>query len=292
MATTAKTIIATGVSSGLGFEAIKQLLGQAQPYRVILGARNTQRAQHDYDALSYDRAASSVTVLPCELNDLRGVKTFAQQALEKLGQDGIDYLFLSAAITKDAKEKGPYGSKWCESLIVNHYSQHYLVHLLREKLVASKSRIVVVSSGAVRSVPDVSALDKDVLGGSGTSGRVIYAETKFIQLLGAHWWRRQLAGQCDVVAVSPGLIPSTGIDRNKDLTLPTNSPDAKTIPEGAQSILAAFTRSDFPEDPQRIFLTSWGEWWSKDVYGLTLDEKLQDKWCPTKEALEKEENIV
>lgn len=107
---------------------------------------------------------------------------------------------------------------------------------------ASKSRIVVVSSGAVRSVPDVSALDKDVLGGSGTNGRVIYAETKFIQLLGAHWWRRQLTGQCDVVAVSPGLIPSTGIDRNKDLTLPTNSPDAKTIPEGTLSSTPSINR--------------------------------------------------
>lgn len=96
----------------------------------------------------------------------------------------------------------------------------------------SKSRIVVVSSGAVRQVPDVSVLDQHVLGGSGIDGRVIYAETKFIQLLGAHWWRRQLTGQCDVVAVSPGLIPSTGIDRNKALGLPVSSPDAKTIPEG------------------------------------------------------------
>jgi hypothetical protein len=61
---------------------------------------------------------------------------------------------------------------------------------------------------------------------------------------------------------------------------------------GARSILAALTRSDLPEDPQRIFLTSWGEWWPKDVYGLTLDEKLQDKWCPSQEQLEKDENIA
>lgn len=189
-------------------------------------------------------------------------------------------------------------------------AQHYLIHLLREKLVESKSRIVVVSSGAVRSVPDVSVLDGHVLGESGVEGRIIYAETKFIQLLGAHWWRRQLAGQCDVVAVSPGLVPSTGIDRDRALKLPLDSPDAKTIPEGdhpnpswqshnadwfclgAQSIIAAFMRSDFPDDPQQIFLTSWGEWWPKDVYGLTLDEELQDKWSPTKEQLEKDENIV
>lgn len=33
-------------------------------------------------------------------------------------------------------------------------AQHYLTHLLREKLVASKSRVVIVSSGAIRRVSD------------------------------------------------------------------------------------------------------------------------------------------
>lgn len=35
-------------------------------------------------------------------------------------------------------------------------AQHYLLHLLRDRLVQSRSRIVVVSSGAVRNVPDPS----------------------------------------------------------------------------------------------------------------------------------------
>lgn len=60
---------------------------------------------------------------------------------------------------------------------------------------------------------------------------------------------------------------------------------------GAQSILRAFTRSDFPEDPDRIFLTSWGEWWEKSVIEKSLDKKLQDKWSPSKEEIEKEENL-
>lgn len=33
-------------------------------------------------------------------------------------------------------------------------AQHYLTHLLREKLVESKSRVVIVSSGALRRVTD------------------------------------------------------------------------------------------------------------------------------------------
>lgn len=32
-------------------------------------------------------------------------------------------------------------------------AQHYLLHLFRDKLVESKSRVIIVSSGAVRLVP-------------------------------------------------------------------------------------------------------------------------------------------
>lgn len=60
-------------------------------------------------------------------------------------------------------------------------------------------------------------------------------------------------------------------------------------PTGAASVLRAFTRDDFPEDPDQIFLTSWGEWWSKDVLQRTLDKKLQDKWSPSKDEIEDEE---
>lgn len=37
-------------------------------------------------------------------------------------------------------------------------AQHYLTHLFREKLVESKSRVVVVSSGAIRRVSDPSKI--------------------------------------------------------------------------------------------------------------------------------------
>jgi len=51
---------------------------------------------------------------------LKTVKSFAQQTLEKLGQDKIDYFMLNAAITNSAEKPGSHGSKWCEAYIVNH----------------------------------------------------------------------------------------------------------------------------------------------------------------------------
>ncbi|KAJ7225218.1 hypothetical protein B0H12DRAFT_1213006 [Mycena haematopus] len=294
MGSIAKTVVATGASSGLGFEVIKQLLGQKQPYKFILGARDVATTQAAYSKIVFDKSQHSVAVLPLELSDLKGVKTFSQHVLERIGQaEKLDYLMLNAARSDGAEQQGPHGSKWCESYIVNHLSHHYLVHLLRDKLVASNSRIVFVSSGAIRMVKDPNVLDTDLKGGSGATGHTVYPETKFVALLGAHWWRRQLAGQCTVVAISPGLIPDTGLSRGRQVTLPPDvMKDAKSVPEGAGSILAAFTRADFPEDPDRIFLTSWGEWWGKEEIKLSLDKELQDKWSPSQEEIEKEERVA
>ncbi|KAJ7724563.1 hypothetical protein DFH07DRAFT_854709 [Mycena maculata] len=291
MATIAKTLVATGASSGLGFEAIKQLLAHSQPYKFILGARDTTTTQAAYDALAFDHSAHSLAVLPLELSDLKGVKAFAQKTLALLGQDRVDVLLLNAAISTRASQPAPHGSKWCEAYVVNHLSQHYLVHLLRDKLVQSQARIVFVSSGAIAMVSDPSTLEAS-LQGTTTEPFKTYAETKFVQLLSAHWWRRQLAGQCAVLAVSPGLVPATGLARGSGMTTPKDLPDAKSVAEGAASILAALTRSDFPEDPDRIFLTSWGEWWGKDVYARTLDKELQDAWAPSREEIESDAGIA
>lgn len=73
-------------------------------------------------------------------------------------------------------------------------------------------------------------IDVDLKANSGADHYVVYSGSKFVQLLGAHYWRRQLPG-CTVVAVSPGLIPNTKL-AGRDMGLTMDMPDAKTIPEG------------------------------------------------------------
>lgn len=136
-------------------------------------------------------------------------------------------------------------------------AQHYLTHHFAETLSASQSRIVIVSSGAIRNVrggdPSKSSsvffnrvakgnvvhnadlilgtLDVDLKANSGANARVVYSASKFAQLLGAHYWRRSLP-DCKVVAVSPGLIPNTKLAQHSSLGLTMDMPDAKTVPEG------------------------------------------------------------
>jgi NAD(P)-dependent dehydrogenase (short-subunit alcohol dehydrogenase family) len=190
------------------------------------------RTQAAFQTIGFDAAKHSLRVLPLELSDLRSTKAFARLTLEKLGGGGVDYLLLNAAVSDGSETAGSHGSKWSKALVVNHLAQHYLVHLLRDKLVESRSRLVFVSSGAVRQVEDPGVLEEDVKDGSGVPGFKLYSETKFIQLLGAHWWRRELTGKCVVVAVSPGLIPGTGLGRGMGMDLPKSMPDAKSVPEG------------------------------------------------------------
>lgn len=81
----------------------------------------------------------------------------------------------------------------------------------------------------------------DLKANSGAGIRVVYSASKFVQLLGAHHWRRALP-RCQIIAVSPGLIPNTKLAQNTSLTM--DMPDAKTIPEGsAVDSWAAFTSS-------------------------------------------------
>lgn len=105
-----------------GFEAVKQLLFQAQPYNFILGARDIKTTIDAYNGLKYDGSKHTVTILPLELNDMKSVKTFSQQTLEKLGSKPINYLMLNAATaySKKVAETGPHGSKWIEAYLVNH----------------------------------------------------------------------------------------------------------------------------------------------------------------------------
>jgi NADP-dependent 3-hydroxy acid dehydrogenase YdfG len=98
---------------------MRQLLEHAQPYNIILGARNTQRTKEAYDALKYDRDSNPVTILPLEMNDLRNVQSFASQVQQTLQGVKLDYVLLNAGIT-GSTAAAPNGSKWCEPYVVNH----------------------------------------------------------------------------------------------------------------------------------------------------------------------------
>jgi hypothetical protein len=182
--------------------------------------------------------------------------------------------------------------KWYAPANRTHAAGHYLLHCLRDKIVRDRSRVVFVSSGAVRNPKDLAKVRSDLRADSGAGYFDVYTASKLVQLMGAHYWRRQLQGQADVIAVSPGMIPDTKLSRHTGQKFGAGSPDAKDVPTGARSLLEAFTRSDWPADPNDIFLTSWGDWWkATKEFPLSLDEAAQAEWCPSKQAMEQEAHL-
>jgi hypothetical protein len=63
----------------------------------------------------------------------------------------------------------------------------------------------------------------------------VYSAAKFVQLLGAHYWRRTLGDQAIVIAVSPGLIGGTQLGRYVPSFDISKMADAKTPADGAPS---------------------------------------------------------
>jgi NADP-dependent 3-hydroxy acid dehydrogenase YdfG len=132
MATIAKTFVATGCSSGLGCELVKQLLTQSQPYKIILGARDSKAVEVAYNGLKFDSAKHSLSIFSLDLSDLKGTRTFAEQTLQKLGKGKVDCLLLNAGMVKSAEEPASWGSKWSEQYVVNHLCEYSLSFIFEE----------------------------------------------------------------------------------------------------------------------------------------------------------------
>ena len=111
--------------------------------------------------------------------------------------------------------------------------------MLTLQIVRSHSRVVVTSSGVITMVQADGDITPGKITALNTAGADaewlhVYASSKFAQLLGAHWWRRQLGKDATVVAVSPGMIKDTGLGRHTGLSIDA-MPDAKTPAEGPSS---------------------------------------------------------
>ncbi|KAK8022695.1 hypothetical protein PG993_013462 [Apiospora rasikravindrae] len=234
-----KTILATGCSSGVGFEVVKQLLQAPQyekSYTVIIGCKDVAFATSQYATVVVSNRKHKLVFLHLELSNLGSVHRFAEQAIANMPKDEqvnylpLDYLFLNAETVQKAGTS-THGSKWCDAQIVNQLAHHYMLLLIRDWMVPAKSCIIFVSSGAFK------------LGNPEQAER----------------WHRQLAGSCIVVAVSSALVPK-GLQMEVDVV--------KTVEE------------DMPADPNRIFLTSSGEWLAASEVQNTLDRELQNKWSP------------
>jgi NAD(P)-dependent dehydrogenase (short-subunit alcohol dehydrogenase family) len=142
-----KTVLLTGATSGLGFEAAVKILNLGVE-SLIIGSRSIERgskAKAEIEKLTNRRDVIKVWEL--EMNNFASVKKFAERANTELPR--LDIALLNAGLWNRDYNKSPEG--WEETLQVNTLSTSLLALLLLPKLKdsaydANPSHLSVVSS--------------------------------------------------------------------------------------------------------------------------------------------------
>ena len=192
-----KTIVITGVNSGLGYESMRVLTQRGA--HVIGLARTLEKAQQ-----ACAEVGGKTTALACELSDLSSVVACAKQ-IQLLGMP-VDVLMTNAGIMAPRK-LGLAGDIEMQ-FATNHLGHFVLIHNLLEQVkAAAAGRIVILSSAAhtmtVRGGIDFGNLD----GSHGYDPWKFYGQSKLANLLTARALTKRLEGTgVTANALHPGII--------------------------------------------------------------------------------------
>ena len=227
-----RTALVTGATSGLGYEAARQLAEKGFG-RVIVTGRTNEKAQRAQTDLAHETGRNVFEPLAVDLSISSSVRSAAAE-LRRRGHE-IDAIILNAGMVgRGELERTPDGFEltMASSLVGHHI---LTMRLLEDELLAPRARIVIAGSEAARGdVPtftptDVRALAEGSFGGDliAASAAMLrgdrptrhkasttYANTKLF----VAWWAAVLADRLPagmaVNAVSPGSAPDTQADRN------------------------------------------------------------------------------
>ncbi|GAA5822598.1 hypothetical protein JCM5353_005498 [Sporobolomyces roseus] len=235
-----RVLVATGCTSGLGSIALSQFLSrlisnsqsQSQSWLILAGYRST----HPPRLETFNKTVE-LKWLQLDLANFESVNQFAhmvKQELHSRGLNKVDTLLLNAAVWKAQFEPVQLGEKqYSKEALVKHFAQYYLTQELLPLLSATpsseeRSRIIFTTSSlqnSVQSLDDLLPLLTSSLTPQ-TSSKARYAASKLLQTISYHSLHQQLTsnnpsssssakdhGVVDIVSVSPGFVPTTGLAR-------------------------------------------------------------------------------
>ena len=143
-----ETILITGASSGIGYQAAIRLMNHSND--LILPCRNKETAINTFNRLklSDERNVKNVSTPVVDLSNLRSVKQFANElsALNK----SLDAVVLNAGLQYTGSEIPRWSQDGIElSFAVNHLSHQYLTQQILPLLVHSNSPKIIITSSEV-----------------------------------------------------------------------------------------------------------------------------------------------
>ncbi|XP_042246748.1 LOW QUALITY PROTEIN: retinol dehydrogenase 14b [Thunnus maccoyii] len=196
-----KTVIVTGVNSGIGKALAGELLKLQA--RVIMACRDQRSAEEAAQEIKTQAGPEQgeVVIKHLDLASLRSVRKFCEEIKEE--ESKIDVLINNAGIYQCPYTKTEDGFEM--QLGVNHLGHFLLTHLLLDLLKTSApSRIVVVSSKLYK----YGHINFDDLNSENNYDKAFcYSQSKLANLLFTLELARQLEGTgVTVNALTPGIV--------------------------------------------------------------------------------------
>lgn len=221
-----KTVLVTGVTSGLGLESARVL--------ALRGARIFGLAR-DRDKAAEALRPFGAGHLPfaCELSEPASVRACADAVAA--ADSTVDVLLLNAGIMALPQRTLKHGHEL--QFLTNHVGHFILTTRLLPRL-ADGGRVVVLSSAAHKYTPPGGIAFADLTLADGYRDWTAYGQSKLANLLFARGLAKRLEGTGKTAnAVHPGVIP-TNLSRHMSPVARALQPIAvalamKTVPQGA-----------------------------------------------------------
>ncbi|GBB84030.1 hypothetical protein RclHR1_10680004 [Rhizophagus clarus] len=261
-----KVIVLTGSNSGLGCEALKQLLRHSTPYHLILAVRNITEMEKIISNLTIP-SQHSIEISKLDLTSFTSVKSFAQGLLTRDPIIPLNLLILNAATVKFELSKTEDNLE--TTFQTNHLSYFLLINLLLDRIKWSSeqqesfnSRIIFVNSslhkpgeGHNKIGPKLEIENLD--GSKEYDGMLFYKNSKLAQMLLFYQLNKLLEEEKDekkkisIFAIEPGFIPQTELGRESPFyvklfmkfILPF-APFTRTPEQGGEVIVYAATSAE------------------------------------------------
>ena len=221
-----RTMLVTGVNSGLGLETARVLA--ARGARIFGAARTVEKAREVTGKLG-----NGSLPFACELSDPASVRACVAAVLDTGSR--LDAVICNAGIMALPERTIHHGHEL--QFFTNHVGHFMLVTGVLPAL-TDRGRVVMLSSGAHNWAPPAGIQFDDLSFEGGYAGNRAYGQSKLANLLFARALARRFAGTSKTAnAVHPGVI-ATNLTRHMNpmvrLLVPVASALAmKSIPQGA-----------------------------------------------------------
>ena len=146
-----KTILITGGSSGIGYQAVIKML--INGHKIILPCRNKKISERTLQRLSKENLIDSKNFLNAsapimDLSDLVSIENFCSSVLNNC--KAIDVLILNAGLQYTGAKNPRFSAQGYElTFATNHLSHHYLTYLLLPLLYKAKSPRIIITASEV-----------------------------------------------------------------------------------------------------------------------------------------------